>query len=70
MFENTIGPIPLQGLVKEDIKSIRLLSTGAEVPISKSWVHSDYPDIVFADLGLNPILPDEIDTVLEVELKK
>lgn len=70
MFENTIGPVPLQGLVKEEIKAIRLLSTGAEVPISKSWVHSDYPDIVFADLGLNPILPDEIDTVLEVELKK
>ena len=45
------------------------LATGAEVPISTSWVHTDYPDIVFADLGPNPILPDGVDTVLEVTLK-
>ena len=51
------------------MKSIRYLATGAEVPISTSWVHTDYPDIVFADLGLNPILPDGVDTVLEVTLK-
>jgi len=68
LYENTIGPMPLPGLSKEDIISIRYLSTGAEVPISTSWVHSDYPDIVFADLGVNPILPDETDTVLEVTI--
>jgi len=68
LYENTIGPMPLPGLSKEDIISIRYLSTGAEVPISISWVHSDYPDIVFADLGVNPILPDETDTVLEVTI--
>ena len=39
------------------------------MPISTSWVHTDYPDIVFADLGPNPILPDGVDTVLEVTLK-
>ena len=48
---------------------IKYLYSGAEVPISTSWVHSDYPDIVFANLGVNPILPDEIDTVVEVSLK-
>ena len=67
MFENTIGPVPLQGIKAETIQRIRLLSTGQEIPISRSWVHSDYPNLVFANLGENPILPDETDTVLEVE---
>ena len=69
MYENTIGPVPLPGLKKEEIESIRWLATGAEIPISTSWVHSDYPDIVFANLGPDPVLPDDIDTVLEVTLK-
>ena len=33
-----------------------------------NWVSNNYPDITFADLGPNPVLPDPIDTVLEVEL--
>ncbi|CUX48497.1 alpha-L-fucosidase [Clostridium sp. C105KSO13] len=69
LFENTIGPVPLTGIKKEEVEKIRYLGSKAEIPISTSWVHSDYPDIVFADLGPDPILPDEIDTVLEVTLK-
>lgn len=69
IYENTMGPLPLLGLKRENIKSIRMLETYAEVSISTSWVHSDYPEIVFADLGPNPCLPDEIDTVLEVVIK-
>lgn len=68
LFENTIGPVPLIGVKKEQVKQIRTLSTGYEIPISDSWVHNDYPDIVFADLGPNPVLPDSVDYVLEVEL--
>lgn len=68
LFENTIGPVPLLGVPKERVKGIRYLATGAEVPVSTSWVHSDYPDIVFADLGPDPVLPDQTDTVLEVIL--
>ena len=34
------------------------------------WVHSDYPDLVFAELGPNPVLPDGTDTVLEVRLRE
>lgn len=68
LYENTIGPMPLTGVKKEEVESIRYLETGAEVPFSTSWVHSDYPDILFADLGPDPILPDETDTVLEVTL--
>lgn len=70
MFENTLGPVPLMGVERERIRSIRLLGSGREVPISTSWVHSDYPQIVFADLGEDPVLPDPVDTVLVIELKE
>lgn len=69
LYENAIGPMPLPGIKKEEIKQIRYLATGAEVPLSTSWVHSDYPDIAFANLGPDPILPDPVDTVLEVTMK-
>ncbi len=70
VYENTLGPLPLPGLKKADIRAIRYLATGAEIPISTSWVHSDYPELVFADLGDDPLLPDPVDTVIEVVLKE
>ena len=42
--------------------------TDSEVPISNAWMHSDYPDIAFVDLGPDPVLPDPVDYVLEVEM--
>lgn len=69
IFENTLGPLPLMGLKKEQVESLRLLASGKPVPISTSWVHSDYPQILFADLGSDPVLPDPVDTVLEIRLK-
>ena len=70
LFENTIGPMPLAGLKREQIDHVRLLATGGEVPLSNSWMSSNYPEIVFADLGPDPVLPDPVDTVLEVTLKE
>ena len=69
LYENTIGPMPLQGLEKDKVRAIRRLADGTEVPLSTNWVHSDYPDVVFVDLGPDPVLPDSTDTVLEVRLK-
>jgi len=69
IFENTLGPLPLLGLHKDQVETLRLLDGGQSVPISTSWVHSDYPQILFADLGDDPVLPDPVDTVLEVRLK-
>ena len=66
IFENTIGPLPLFGAEKSKIAGIRRLSDGSEVKLSTSWVHSDYPGLAFADLGEDPVLPDPVDTVLEV----
>lgn len=68
IFDNTIGPIPLIGIEKHEVKKIRMVSTGAEVPVANNWVSNNYPDITFADLGNDPILPDPVDTVIEVEL--
>ena len=69
LFENTIGCVPLMGLRRDQVDHLRLLATGAEVPIAKGWIYDNYPDIVFADLGPDPVLPDPVDTVLEVTLK-
>ena len=69
IFENALGPLPLPGLKKDAVESLRLLADGRPVPVSTSWVHSDYPEILFADLGPDPVLPDPVDTVLEVRLK-
>ena len=69
LFENTLGPVPLLGVTPGTVQQIRLLHNGQQIPISTSWVHSDYPHIVFADLGPDPVLPDSTDTVLAVELK-
>ena len=69
IYENSIGPLPLYGLKREQIRSIRRLADGSQVPLSTSWVHSDYPDMVFADLGPSPVLPDPVDTVLEIRLE-
>ena len=69
IFENTVGPLPLFGVDKDRIASIRRLADGSEAPLSTSWVHSDYPELAFADLGPDPVLPDPVDTVLEVRLR-
>ena len=54
---------------KEEVRSIRRLADGSEVQVSTDWTHSDYPELVFADLGPDPALPDPVDTVLEVRLR-
>ena len=69
MFENTVGPLPLAGLDRRQIREIRFLATGAEIPLAGSWVCNNFPDIAFADLGPDPVLPDPVDTVLEVILE-
>lgn len=70
IFENTVGPIPLMELTKKQVKKIRLISTGAEIPVADNWVSRNYPEITFADLGINPVLPDPTDTVIEVEINE
>ena len=70
IYENALGPLPLYGIPAEKIRAMRLLQDGREIPLSVSWVHSDYPDMAFADLGPDPVLPDGNDTVLKVLLEE
>ncbi len=69
MFENTLGPAPILGIPKEKVLRMRSLYDGCEVGISTSWVHSDYPDLLFADLGEDPVLPDHVDYVLAIDVQ-
>ena len=69
IYENTLGALPLVGVNAEEVESLRLLDGNRPVKVSTSWVHSDYPEILFADLGPDPVLPDPVDTVLEIRLK-
>lgn len=66
VFENSLGPLPLTGIPPQAIGEIRMLADGSQVLPSRSWVHSDYPELAFADLGPDPVLPDPIDTVLRI----
>lgn len=70
LYENSLGPFPLMGVEKNEIQKAVILKGNREVHISASWVHSDYPDITFLDLGDNPILPDPVDTVIKIVLKR
>lgn len=66
IFDRGIGPINLRGL-KGKIKRARLLSDGSEVDISEPWNATDYKDDAFLNLTGSG-LPDDIDTVVELEL--
>ncbi len=68
VYENALGPLPVPGLDKKRVRAVTCLADGREVPVSSSWVHSDWPEICFLDLGPDPVLPDETDTVLRIEL--
>ena len=70
LFENTVGAMPLAGVKREEVDHLRMLATGAEIPLATDWASANYPDVVFADLGPDPVLPDPVDTVLEVTLKE
>jgi alpha-L-fucosidase len=57
------------GLRRSQVKKARLLSTGGELKIVGDWVTHNYPDLVFISFGQSPLLPDAVDTVVEVELE-
>ena len=47
---------------------MRMLADGRELPVPSEWYTGNYPDIAFADLGSDPVLPDPVDTVLEISV--
>lgn len=69
IYEAQIGGVPLTGIRKDDIEKIISLPEHREVPLKEDWITGNYPDLVFADTGPDPVLPDHTDTVLKVILK-
>jgi alpha-L-fucosidase len=71
IFEGNIGPLSIMGH-NDKIKKVRLVSDGTEMKLVKAWNTYEYPDDAFINFG--PVehftykLPDEIDTVVELEL--
>ena len=68
VFDRGIGPVNLRGLAGKIVKA-RLLSDGSEIRVHRPWNAVDFPDDVFIDFG-SAKLPDDIDTVVELELKE
>lgn len=68
VMENQVSFLCLPGITREQVKKIRLLRDGSELKIADHWITGNYPDLVFVSLGESPILPDPVDTVIQVEL--
>ena len=70
--EAPIGALPLYGISAEEIGSMRLLSDGSEIKMSKAWMTGMYKSVSFADfdnISRDCTLPDPVDTVFEITLK-
>ncbi len=66
IFDAPIGFVPLMKGSARHLRA-RWLQSGAEVNVKSNWMTENYPEYVFASLGENPVLPDDIDTVIRVE---
>lgn len=73
VMEDPVGPLQLQGLRRDRIAEVHLLSDGSQVPLVDAWSVADHPDQAFVAFGPQPEwtypLPDPVDTVLEVTLR-
>jgi alpha-L-fucosidase len=70
VYDRGIGPIYFEGL-KGKIKKARLLRDGTELKVEAPWMAEEYSDIeggAFITL-LGAALPDEMDTVIELEIR-
>ena len=67
IFEPAIGAVPLYGVRPAEIKKVRLLADGSELKVADNWIVNNYQDVAFVELSDTPELPDEVDTVVEVE---
>ncbi len=73
VYETPLGALPLYGISPNRIKKISYVSDGSEVRRGEAWNTALFSDLAFVSFGEEPVftypLPDEIDTVLKIELK-
>lgn len=71
VYEPPIGPLYLPGIPGERVKGIRLLGDFSEFQLSKAWMTKAYTGMTFVEVDVlahDCMLPDDIDTVIEVDL--
>lgn len=72
VLEQPIGPLALTGIERERVASMRLLADGRSLAPVELWLTDAFPDTVFVSFGDDAAythdLPDEIDTVIAIEL--
>lgn len=66
IYDRGIGPINFRGL-NGKVRRARLLADGSELKVGGAWMATDYPQDAFLDFPTSR-LPDELDTVVELEL--
>jgi alpha-L-fucosidase len=70
LFDGNFGPTAID-IPKAKVKSIRLHADGSELQPIESWATSLWADRLFVNFGPDPIgsypLPDDVDTVVEIE---
>jgi alpha-L-fucosidase len=66
IYDRGIGPVNFCGL-NGKIKKARLLVDGSEIKLDRPWMTNEYAEDAFIDFPSSR-LPDELDTVVELEL--
>ncbi len=74
IFDQPIGPLVLPGLDKTNIKRVSLLRDDSEIKVSNSWTTKAFSDVTYLEFGgvshFTYPLPDDIDTVIKIELRQ
>ena len=74
VFEPSLGALPLFGIRADALESVRLAATGSELRRGEAWNSVLYRETPLVSFGANPVytyaLPDEVDTVLVLKIRK
>ena len=74
VIEPALGALPLFGIRADALESVRLAATGSELRRGEAWNSVLYRETPLVSFGANPVytyaLPDEVDTVLVLKIRK
>ena len=73
VFEPPIGPLHLEEIPASEVEALHLLCDGTPLAVASDWKVGAYPGATFVEIGAltkDCRLPDPVDTVLEIRLKK
>ena len=74
VYEAPLGALPLYGIAPDRLEKVYYLTDGSEMTRGEAWNTVLFQDVAFVSLGANPVftypLPDPIDTVLKIKIKK